>query len=91
MSIPWPVQIKHEGTYRGNGPPDGPGAPDARGSQRGPGQKGCQRHTEDQVGKGGDHEFAHHAGAAEYAVRYQLGRDNKVKWREDTKKHDPGL
>ena len=53
------------------------------------GQADGQGHTEDQVGKGGDHELDHQGAAAEDAVRYQLDRYQEVEGRHNPQNRMP--
>ena len=76
--VPLAFSVKQNGNYRRHRPADGPGAPDARGTKRRPGQHEGQHHPQNQVGKGRRHELTHFSCSPENAVRHQLGGDHKV-------------
>lgn len=78
--------IKEYRKPHGDGPADGPCAPD---SQRASGQireRQSQNHPQHKVGQRACHKPAHGADAPQDSVRHQLGGDHEVEGREDPQK-----
>ena len=79
-----------DGQRRANDPTHGPGGPNAA-IAHARGEQEREQDAQYEVGKGGDHELLHQAGAPQHAVGHQLGRHDEVERRDDAQEGHAGF